>query len=158
MTSIRDFWTDEQDAFLIANYGVMSTAEIADKLKRTYGSVVVRANLLGLEGVKRVTSRIEQPHGPEALFDVKEAALRLGCHPGLVRNLIKDGKLEAERRGRLLRISQASIDEYRKTQRIQVQQEQKKPEKPVQKLSLVVREKPEDETAITIADIKRQWK
>lgn len=54
-----------------------------------------------------------RPEEPETgLFDVHEAARRIGVRPGLVRKLVKDELLTAHKTGRLLRFSQQGIDEY----------------------------------------------
>lgn len=57
-----------------------------------------------------ILMRPEEPQ--KGLFDVNEAARRIGVGPGLVRKLVKDELLTAHRTGRLLRFSQKGIDEY----------------------------------------------
>ncbi len=56
----------------------------------------------------------------KGLFDVSEAARRIGVRPGLVRKLVKDELLTAHRTGRLLRFSQQGIDEYLSRHRVGV--------------------------------------
>jgi excisionase family DNA binding protein len=45
-------------------------------------------------------------------LDVHQVAKILGCKPGLVYKLVKDGKLRSRRDGRLLRFTRENVDEY----------------------------------------------
>jgi excisionase family DNA binding protein len=52
------------------------------------------------------------------LYSVREVANRLGVHPETVRRLIHDGRLEAVRVGRVLRVDAAAVDEFVARQRV----------------------------------------
>jgi excisionase family DNA binding protein len=60
---------------------------------------------------------VGSPGGEDRSFSVREVADRLGVHPETVRRLIHAGRLEAVRRGRVLRISAASFEELLARQR-----------------------------------------
>jgi excisionase family DNA binding protein len=55
---------------------------------------------------------------PASLFSVREVADRLGVHPETIRRLIRDGRLEAVRVGRVLRVEGRSLDGFLARQRI----------------------------------------
>ena len=50
------------------------------------------------------------PYTPDSLADV------WGCSPQMVRNLVKEGKLQAFRIGRLIRIKPQDVEAYEKCQ------------------------------------------
>jgi len=52
------------------------------------------------------------------LFSVRDVADRLGVHPETVRRLIHDGRLDAVRVGRVLRVHQESLDGFLARQRV----------------------------------------
>ena len=52
------------------------------------------------------------------LYSVRDVANRLGVHPETVRRLIHDGRLDAVRIGRVLRVPQASLDGFLARQRV----------------------------------------
>ena len=52
------------------------------------------------------------------LYSVREVAGRLGVHPETIRRLIHDGRLEAVRVGRLLRVGAADVETFLARQRI----------------------------------------
>ncbi len=52
------------------------------------------------------------------LYTVREVAGRLGVHPETVRRLIHDGRLEAVRVGRVLRVHAGSLDGFLARQRV----------------------------------------
>ncbi len=60
----------------------------------------------------------EKEHRPrrDTGLDVHEVAEILGCKPGLVYKLVKDGKLRSRRDGRLLRFTRENVDEYIRSQ------------------------------------------
>jgi excisionase family DNA binding protein len=53
-------------------------------------------------------------------FDVHEAAKRLGIHTGLVRKLVREGRLRYHRIRRLLRFSQHDIDDFISSQKTEI--------------------------------------
>jgi excisionase family DNA binding protein len=57
------------------------------------------------------------------LYSVREVADRLGVHPETIRRLIHDGRLQAVRVGRVLRVDAAEVDGFIARQRV-------KPERP----------------------------
>jgi excisionase family DNA binding protein len=104
-------------------------------------------------------TRPEEPQN--GLFDVNEAARRIGVRPGLVRKLVKDELLTAHKTGRLLRFAQQGIDEYLSSNKVGVRTVTK-----VQKLSQKHREpcikpaKTEPEVPTqqpTAEDIRKLW-
>lgn len=54
----------------------------------------------------------------DALLSVREVADALGVHPETIRRLIHDGRLEAIRVGRVLRIARAELDRFVASQRV----------------------------------------
>ena len=52
------------------------------------------------------------------LHSVREVAERLGVHPETVRRLIHQGRLDAVRVGRVLRVDGRSFDEFLARQRV----------------------------------------
>lgn len=56
--------------------------------------------------------------GSKALYSVKEVASRLGVHPETIRRLIHDGRLEAVRIGRVLRVEGEAVDQFLARQRV----------------------------------------
>ena len=52
------------------------------------------------------------------LYSVREVAGRLGVHPETIRRLIHDGRLDAVRVGRLLRVGAADVETFLTRQRI----------------------------------------
>ncbi|HET8606292.1 MAG TPA: helix-turn-helix domain-containing protein [Gaiellaceae bacterium] len=56
-----------------------------------------------------------------SLYSVREVASRLGVHPETVRRLIHDGRLEAVRVGRVLRIHGDELDRFLARQRVKPQ-------------------------------------
>jgi excisionase family DNA binding protein len=53
-----------------------------------------------------------------ALYTVREVASRLGVHPETVRRLIHDGRLDAVRVGRVLRVDSTSLHGFLVNQRV----------------------------------------
>ena len=53
-----------------------------------------------------------------ALYSVREVATKLGVHPETVRRLIHDGRLDAVRIGRVLRIHASELDGFLARQRV----------------------------------------
>lgn len=54
----------------------------------------------------------------KALYTVREVANRLGVHPETVRRMIHDGRLDAVRVGRVLRVESDSLQSFLQNQRI----------------------------------------
>ncbi len=54
----------------------------------------------------------------DALLSVREVADALGVHPETIRRLIHDGRLDAIRVGRVLRIGRAELDRFVASQRV----------------------------------------
>ena len=57
-------------------------------------------------------------HTAPALYTVRDVAVRLGVHPETIRRLIHEGRLDAVRVGRLLRVSASDVDEFLERQRV----------------------------------------
>lgn len=55
---------------------------------------------------------------PETLYTVREVAGQLGVHPETIRRLIHDGRLDAVRVGRVLRVHRQAVDGFLARQRI----------------------------------------
>jgi excisionase family DNA binding protein len=53
-----------------------------------------------------------------SLYSVRQVADRLGVHPETVRRLIHDGRLDAVRVGRVLRVEEASFAGFVARQRV----------------------------------------
>ncbi|MDX6402381.1 MAG: Helix-turn-helix domain [Gaiellaceae bacterium] len=62
-----------------------------------------------------VSSLNEDPPG---LVSVREVADQLGVHPETIRRLIHDGRLDAVRVGRVLRVHRAALDSFLARQRV----------------------------------------
>ena len=56
--------------------------------------------------------------GPEALYSVREVADQLGVHPETIRRLIHDGRMDAVRIGRVLRVHGAALEKFLVLQRV----------------------------------------
>jgi excisionase family DNA binding protein len=54
----------------------------------------------------------------DSLYSVREVAARLGVHPETIRRLIHDGRLDAVRVGRVLRVPRHAVDAFLARQRI----------------------------------------
>jgi excisionase family DNA binding protein len=54
----------------------------------------------------------------ESLYSVREVAGQLGVHPETIRRLIHDGRLDAVRVGRVLRVHKKAVDSFLVRQRI----------------------------------------
>jgi excisionase family DNA binding protein len=52
------------------------------------------------------------------LYSVREVADRLGVHPETIRRLIHDGRLEAVRVGRVLRVGGDELERFLRQQRV----------------------------------------
>jgi excisionase family DNA binding protein len=55
---------------------------------------------------------------PDTLYSVREVAGQLGVHPETIRRLIHDGRLDAVRVGRVLRVHKNAVDGFLARQRI----------------------------------------
>jgi excisionase family DNA binding protein len=53
-----------------------------------------------------------------SLYTVREVAGQLGVHPETIRRLIHDGRLDAVRVGRVLRVHAAALDGFLARQRV----------------------------------------
>lgn len=56
--------------------------------------------------------------GGSELVSVREVARRLGVHPETIRRLIHDGRLEAVRVGRVLRVESSELESFLARQRV----------------------------------------
>ena len=54
----------------------------------------------------------------DALLSVREVASALGVHPETIRRLIHDGRLDAIRVGRVLRIQRVELERFLESQRV----------------------------------------
>jgi excisionase family DNA binding protein len=52
------------------------------------------------------------------LYSVREVAVQLGVHPETIRRLIHDGRLDAVRVGRVLRVHEHALDSFLARQRV----------------------------------------
>jgi excisionase family DNA binding protein len=59
-----------------------------------------------------------ETNGGAALYSVRHVADQLGVHPETVRRLIHDGRLQAVRVGRVLRIDSSELDGFLARQRV----------------------------------------
>jgi excisionase family DNA binding protein len=59
--------------------------------------------------------------GGGELVSVREVARRLGVHPETIRRLIHDGRLEAVRIGRVLRVESSELESFLDRQRVKPQ-------------------------------------
>jgi excisionase family DNA binding protein len=55
---------------------------------------------------------------PNGLVSVREVAGELGVHPETIRRLIHDGRLDAVRVGRVLRVHRSAVDGFLSRQRV----------------------------------------
>jgi excisionase family DNA binding protein len=65
---------------------------------------------------RRIVVPVDIDH--KALYTVREVANRLGVHPETVRRLIHDGRLDAVRVGRVLRVDTDSFHGFLLNQRV----------------------------------------
>jgi excisionase family DNA binding protein len=59
-----------------------------------------------------------ETNGAATLYSVRHVADQLGVHPETVRRLIHDGRLQAVRIGRVLRIESSELDGFLARQRV----------------------------------------
>jgi excisionase family DNA binding protein len=62
--------------------------------------------------------RMASLDGAETLYSVREVADQLGVHPETIRRLIHDGRMDAVRIGRVLRVHGAALDKFLALQRV----------------------------------------
>ena len=55
---------------------------------------------------------------PDGFVSVREVAAQLGVHPETIRRLIHDGRLDAVRIGRVLRVHREAVDRFLALQRV----------------------------------------
>jgi excisionase family DNA binding protein len=55
---------------------------------------------------------------PDSLVSVRDVADQLGVHPETIRRLIHDGRLDAVRVGRVLRVHREAVDRFLARQRV----------------------------------------
>jgi excisionase family DNA binding protein len=55
---------------------------------------------------------------PDNLVSVRDVADQLGVHPETIRRLIHDGRLDAVRVGRVLRVDREAVDSFLARQRV----------------------------------------
>ena len=63
-------------------------------------------------------SRVSSAGGDPGLVSVREVADQLGVHPETIRRLIHDGRLDAVRVGRVLRVHREAVDSFLARQRV----------------------------------------
>jgi excisionase family DNA binding protein len=66
--------------------------------------------------LQRIVSSVDPQ--PDTLYSVREVAGQLGVHPETIRRLIHDGRLDAVRVGRVLRVHKQAVDSFLARQRI----------------------------------------
>lgn len=69
-------------------------------------------------GPARLRKRVSSAGGDPGLVSVREAADQLGVHPETIRRLIHDGRLDAVRVGRVLRVHREAVDSFLARQRV----------------------------------------
>ena len=69
----------------------------------------------GVRSFRRIVAAVD-PH--QSLYSVREVAGRLGVHPETIRRLIHDGRLDAVRVGRVLRVHGSALDGFLARQRV----------------------------------------
>jgi excisionase family DNA binding protein len=69
-----------------------------------------------MQGLMLIVSSMNED--PSALVSVREVADQLGVHPETIRRLIHDGRLDAVRVGRVLRVHRAALDSFLARQRV----------------------------------------
>ena len=69
-----------------------------------------------MQGLMRIVSSMNED--PSELVSVREVADQLGVHPETIRRLIHDGRLDAVRVGRVLRVHRAALDSFLARQRV----------------------------------------
>jgi len=69
-----------------------------------------------MQGLMLIVSSMNED--PSALVSVREVADQLGVHPETIRRLIHDGRLDAVRVGRVLRVHRAALDGFLARQRV----------------------------------------
>jgi excisionase family DNA binding protein len=57
-------------------------------------------------------------HEVDSLVSVRDVAQQLGVHPETIRRLIHDGRLDAVRVGRVLRVHREALDHFLARQRV----------------------------------------
>jgi excisionase family DNA binding protein len=70
-----------------------------------------------VDGPARLTF-VPTGDGDAGLASVREVADQLGVHPETVRRLIHDGRLDAVRVGRVLRVHREAVDSFLARQRV----------------------------------------
>jgi excisionase family DNA binding protein len=69
-----------------------------------------------MQGLMLIVSSMNED--PSALVSVREVADQLGVHPETIRRLIHDGRLDAVRVGRVLRVHRTALDSFLARQRV----------------------------------------
>lgn len=69
-----------------------------------------------MQGLMLIVSSMNED--ASALVSVREVADQLGVHPETIRRLIHDGRLDAVRVGRVLRVHRAALDSFLARQRV----------------------------------------
>jgi excisionase family DNA binding protein len=69
-------------------------------------------------GPARLASILSSAGGELGLVSVREVADQLGVHPETIRRLIHDGRLDAVRIGRVLRVHREAVDSFLARQRV----------------------------------------
>jgi excisionase family DNA binding protein len=70
------------------------------------------------EDLKGFAVTVSSAGGEPGLVSVREVADQLGVHPETVRRLIHDGRLDAVRVGRVLRVHRDAVDHFLARQRV----------------------------------------
>jgi excisionase family DNA binding protein len=66
--------------------------------------------------LRRIVSSVDP--NVEGLYTVRDVAGQLGVHPETIRRLIHDGRLDAVRVGRVLRVHKRAVDGFLARQRV----------------------------------------
>ena len=69
-------------------------------------------------GTCKASPGVSSVGGDPGLVSVREVADQLGVHPETIRRLIHDGRLDAVRVGRVLRVHREAVDSFLARQRV----------------------------------------
>jgi excisionase family DNA binding protein len=72
----------------------------------------------GLSPRANVDNVVSAADPQSGLYSVREVAGQLGVHPETIRRLIHDGRLDAVRVGRVLRVHKHAVDSFLARQRV----------------------------------------
>ena len=98
--------------------GAFSARELPAGSEGEYREIGRTAYSLRGETVRGLPGMAAVESGGKTLYSVKEVAGQLGVHPETIRRLIHDGRLDAVRIGRVLRVDGDAVDAFLARQRV----------------------------------------